>query len=148
MKKSQKKAVAVGAGLAALAATAAGVYFMTGKNAKNRKKVAAWAGKMQKDVVKELRKVEKASRANYHKVVDAVAKNYKGMKNVSTAELAAAAAELKSHWSTIQDDLKSAAKTVRRVVPKAAKSAARKVSVKKAGAAKSAAPKRKTASRK
>ena len=131
MKKSQKKAVAVGAGIAALAAAAAGVYFMTGKNAKNRKKVAAWAGKMQKDVVRELNKVQKASRDNYHKIVDQVAKNYKGLKSVSPAELAAVAAQMKGHWASIQNEMKSAAKTVRRVVPKAAKSKARKVAVKR-----------------
>ena len=131
MKKSQKKAVAVGAGIAALAAAAAGVYFMTGKNAKNRKKVSAWAGKMQKDVVRELNKAQKASRDNYHKIVDQVAKNYKGLKNVSPAELALVAAQMKGHWASIQSEMKDAAKTVRRVVPKAVKSKARKIAVKR-----------------
>ncbi len=80
MKKSQKQAIAIGAGVAALAAAATGVYFMTGKNAKNRKKVAKWMGDMQKDVVQELNKAGKASQAVYNKTVDTVAKNYAGLK--------------------------------------------------------------------
>lgn len=123
MKKTQKQAVAVGAGLAAVAAAAAGVYFLTGKNAKNRKKLAKWASDMRSDVVRELNKAGKHTKASYHKVVDTVAKNYKGIKNVSTAELAEAASELKSHWDTISKEVGSAAGVVRRALPvkKAAK---------------------------
>nr|MDQ3018641.1 hypothetical protein [bacterium] len=66
MKKSQKQALAVGAGLAGLAAAATGVYFMTGKHAKNRKKVSKWAEDMQKEVVNELGKAGKTSQAVYN----------------------------------------------------------------------------------
>lgn len=131
MKKSQKKAIAVGAGMAALAAAAAGVYMMTGKNAKNRKKVAAWAGNMQKDVLRELKKVKKGSQSAYNQAVDAVAKNYKAARKISAPELAAAAAELKGHWNTIRQELEGASRTVRRIKPKARKSKAKKVAVRK-----------------
>jgi len=129
MKKSSKQAIAVGAGVAALAAAAAGTYFFTGKNAKNRKKVAAWAGQMQKDVMRNIKKARSLSRANYHKIVDAAAKNYKSMRNVDARELAAAAAQMKQHWTAIQAEVQQAAKTVRKIKPKAAKSRARKVKV-------------------
>ncbi len=129
MKKTQKKALAVGAGLAAVAAAAAGVYMFTGKNAKNRKKVSKWVGDMQKDVVTELNKAGKATKATYSKVVDTVSKNYKGLKNVSTEELAMVAAELKNSWDHISEELGNASKTVKRVVPKAAKTIAKKVNV-------------------
>ncbi|QQS22697.1 hypothetical protein IPM19_03640 [bacterium] len=132
MKKSQKKAVAVGAGLAAVAAAAAGVYFLTGKNAKNRKKLAKWAGDMQNDVVRELNKAGKHTKASYHKVVDTVAKNYKGIKNVSTAELAEAAAELKGHWESISKEVGNAAKVVKKALPAKKAVKAVKATVKKA----------------
>ncbi len=141
MKKTQKQAMAIGGGIAALAAAAAGVYMMTGKNSKNRKKVTAWAGKMQKDVVKELHKVEKASKATYNQVVDTVAKNYKGLKQVSAPELALATAELKKSWDVIQAEMAGAAKVVRRVVPKAKKSVARAVKVNKKATPKKTAKK-------
>jgi hypothetical protein len=129
MKKSQKQALAVGAGLAAVAAAAAGVYMMTGKNAKNRKKVAKWVGNMQEDVVKELNKVGKASKATYNKVVDTAVKNYKGLKNINAEELALAAAELKGSWELIKNQMEEAGNSVRRVVPKSVRSIAKKVSV-------------------
>lgn len=118
MKKTQKQALAVGAGIAAIAAAAAGVYMMTGKNAKNRKKVATWVGNLQDDVVKELNNAGKVTKATYNKVVDSAAKNYKGLKNVSTSELASVASELKSSWDNISAELANASNSVSRVTPK------------------------------
>lgn len=148
MKKSQKQALAVGAGLAAIAAAATGVYMMTGKNAKNRKKVAKWVGDVQDDVVGQLNKAGKVTKQTYNKVVDTAVKNYKGMKNVSAAELALVASDLKSSWDAISQEVSTASATVRRAVPKAAKNVVKKVStgsVKKivTKAVKKAAPKKK-----
>ncbi len=142
MKKNQKRALEVGAGIAAVAAAAAGVYFMTGKNAKNRKKVAKWASNFQEDVILDLNKAGKATKATYNKIVDSAAKNYKGLKNVSATELAAMASELKSSWDTISAELSTASQSVRKAIPKVAKAAkatAKKTVAKKvAGKAKKA----------
>ncbi len=132
MKKTQKQAIAVGAGLAAVAAAAAGVYFFTGKNAKNRKKVSKWAGDMQNDIVKELNKAGKHTKASYQEIVDKVAKNYKGLKSVSTAELADIAQELKGHWDTISSEVSKASNVVKKTVKKAAAKSPIKKVVKKA----------------
>lgn len=132
MKKTQKQAIAVGAGLAAVAAAAAGVYMLTGKNAKNRKKLAKWATDMQKDVIKELNKAGKHTKASYQKVVDNVAKNYKGLKNVSATELAQVAAELKTHWDTISSEVSKASTVVKKAAKKVAKKVPAKKVVKKA----------------
>lgn len=132
MKKTQRQAIAVGAGLAAVAAAAAGVYLFTGKNAKNRKKVAKWASDMQHDVVKELNKAGKHTKASYQQIVDKVAKNYKGLKNVSATELAQMAAELKSHWDTISTEVGKASVAVKKVVKKSVAKTAAKKATKKA----------------
>lgn len=118
MKKRQKQALAVGAGVAALAAAAAGVYMLTGKNAKNRKKLAKWAGDMQKDVVKELKSVNRATQTAYNQAVDTVAKNYKTLRKVGAADLAVAASELKKNWKNIQREMDQARKTVKKLAPK------------------------------
>ena len=146
MKKAQKQALAVGAGVAAIAAAAAGVYMMTGKNAKNRKKVAKWANDLQEDVILDLNKAGKATKATYNKIVDAAAANYKGLRNVSSADLTAMAGELKSSWDKISAELETASKSVRRVVPKVAKRAAKQVkrAVKKTVKKVSAKPTKKT----
>lgn len=132
MKKSQKQMLAAGAGLAAVAAAAAGVYFFTGKNAKNRKKVGKWAVDMKNDVVKELGKGGKFTKATYNKVVDGVAKNYQSMKDISADELTGLAAELKQHWDTISAEVGNVANTVKRVVPTSVKSVSKKIAVKSA----------------
>jgi HPt (histidine-containing phosphotransfer) domain-containing protein len=134
MKKTQKRVIAAGAGLAAVAAAAAGVYLLTGKNAKNRKKLAKWAGDMQNDVVKELNKAGKHTKANYQQIVDKVAKNYKNLKNVSAPELAQVASELKSHWDIISNEVGKASAVVKQVVPTAKKTVKKtaKKAVKKA----------------
>lgn len=131
MKKSQKKALVVGTGIATLATIATGVYLLTGKNAKNRQKLAKWAKDMQKDVVSELGQVQKASKANYHKIIDSVSKNYKNLKNVSTSDLAELTADLKSSWDHISSELQKAGSNVKKVLPKASvKKTAKKVPVK------------------
>lgn len=154
MKKKTNQALAVGAGVAALGAAAAGAYMLTGKNAKNRKKVSKWVGNMQDDVVKELEKAGKLSKDTYHKAIDTAAKSYKGLKDVNATELALVATELKSSWDNISTGLNMASDTVKRVVPKVAqqvrsampaKKAAKKSSAKKATAktsAKKVAPKK------
>lgn len=129
MKKSQKQALAVGAGLAAVAATAAGVYMLTGKNAKNRKKVAKWVGDMQKEVVRELDKAGNVTKTTYNKIIDTVARNYEGLKNVNTSDLIVAAGQLKSSWDTIKAEMGDASTAVRRVVPKSVRSVTKKVKV-------------------
>lgn len=129
MKKTQKRALAVGAGVAAIAAAAVGTYFLTGKHAKNRKKLAKWAGQMQADVAKEVSKASKVTRANYNKVVDQVAKNYKGIKSVSAPELNALVSDLKKHWDVINSEVSAASASVKKIVPKAVKSVAKKVKV-------------------
>ncbi|HMQ01919.1 MAG TPA: hypothetical protein PKD79_02515 [Candidatus Doudnabacteria bacterium] len=126
---SSAKAVAVGAGVAAVAAAATAAYFLTGKHAGNRKKLAKWAKDMQTEVAKELKKTGRATKANYNKAVDQVAKNYKRLKKASAPELAELSAELKSHWDIINREVVAAAKGVKRVIPKATKSVSRKVKV-------------------
>ncbi len=132
MKKAQKKAVAIGAGVAALAAAAVGTYLLTGKRgAKNRKKISAFADKAKKEIAQELKKTEQVTKKVYDQTVDAVAKKYKAVKNIDAGELAALSSELKSYWN----DMSATAKTAAKRVTKA-------VSPKKSPAKKKAAPKK------
>lgn len=128
-KSTTKKVTAVGAGLTAIAATAAAVYLFTGKNAKNRKKMARWAKDLQSDVVKELNKTGKATKASYNKLVDQTAKNYSGLKNISGKEVVELATELKGHWDMISQELSTAGKKITKVIPTQTKSVAKKVKV-------------------
>lgn len=115
MNKSQKKTAAVvGASIAALgAATAASVYFFGGKGgAKNRAKVSKWADKAKKEIMEEIKAMENVTKTSYNSAVDAVTKQYRGLKNVDPAELQNLAKELKGHWDSISGQLVAASKKV------------------------------------
>lgn len=136
MNKSQKNtAAAVGGGLAALAAAAAGVYFFAGKQGeKHRKTAAKWAKNAKDDLMKELKSLEKVTKANYNKAVDTVTKQYKGLKDVDPKELQALALELKNHWDSIALEIEAAGNKV-------AAKATKAVGIKKAPAKKAPAKK-------
>ena len=91
------KAIAIGAGVAALAA---GGYFFFGPNGKkNRKVTRAWMIKMKGDIVEKLESMKDVTEDAYHKVVDSVAKVYTdigGKKEVDDLSK-----ELKKHWKSI-----------------------------------------------
>lgn len=132
MKKAQKQVAAIGAGVAALAAAAAGTYFFAGKGgAKNRKKVAAWTHKAKREVMQEMHKMEKVSEKAYHKTVDMVMDNYKNVKNIDKQELAAIAGELKNHWKAIASEVKQVQSKIKKALP-AKKAAPKKSPAKKA----------------
>ena len=112
MNKKQKKLVievgAAGLGLAALAAAAAGTYFLYGsKNAsKNRKKIKGWMLKAKGEVLQEMEHMKDMSESRYHDTIDAMSERYKMLKHVDKKELNHLVKELKSHWKHIKKDLK------------------------------------------
>jgi len=100
MKKVKKgisvgKAVAIGAGVAAVGA---GAYLLLGPKGKaNQKKVGAWMADMKKEVGKEIKKAKNATAPVYHKVVDTVAKTYSKKYKDYSKEIAAFAKTLKTN---------------------------------------------------
>ncbi len=141
MKKSQKQAVAIGAGVAALAAAAAGTYLLTGKRgAKNRKKISKFADQARKEIAKELKKAESVTRKTYEQTVDTVAKRYKA---IDKAELAAVTSELKSYWDDMVATASAARKQVNKVIG-TKRAAPKKAPAKKKAVAKKASAKKKS----
>lgn len=103
-KMSTGKKVGLGVGIVAAGALAAAAgYYLSGKDgAKNRKKVKTLAVKVYSDVTKEARKLKKVSKADYHKLVDAVTKKYGALRSIDKKELKAVAGDLKKHWKNIE----------------------------------------------
>ncbi len=107
MKKENKKSnigkgIAIGAGLAALAA--AGYFFLGPNGKKNRKMTRGWMIKMKGEVVEKLESMKDISEEAYNKTVDAVAKAYTATGGKE--EVAKLAKELKSHWKSISKKIK------------------------------------------
>jgi hypothetical protein len=112
MKKTAAEKVAVGAGVAALVAAAAGTYFFYGsKDAKkNRATAKAWSHKAKNEVIKELKKASATTEKSYHATVKDVAARYQKLQKLDPKEVAVFVSELKSHWKNISKELKSGAK--------------------------------------
>lgn len=125
MKKTSKKvsnagktAIKIGAGLvAAGAAAAAGYYFYGSKGAKKHRKIAAkWAADMQKEVVREAKKLEKMTPGQYAALVDRIAKTYQSVRSIQPADVKRAANELKENLAAVQKETK---RTVRKGITRA-----------------------------
>ena len=101
-----KVAAEVGAGLAAAGAVAAaGYYFYGSKDAKKHRKVAAkWATGMQKEVLKQAKKLPKVDAKSVSATVDAVVATYQGARSVNRDDLMRAAKELKANWKAVRDE--------------------------------------------
>jgi hypothetical protein len=127
MKKNvQTQAVAVGAGLAALAAAAAGAYFLYGSKdaAKKRKQIKSWMLKMKAEVLEKLEKMKDLDEAAYMELVQTVSKKYEALKNVDPIEVATVTKELTGQWKALKSAMNPTPK--KKVAKKAAKKVASK----------------------
>jgi len=103
--------VAVGAGIAALAAFAAAGYFLYGKDgAKNRKKVRGWMLKAKGEVLEGVEKLKDVTEEEYAIIIDKVGAKYKAVKNIDPAEVDAMMRELRGHWKSIKKSISPAPK--------------------------------------
>lgn len=106
------KAIAIGAGVAAIAA--AGYFFLGPDGKKNRKLAKGWMIKMKGEVVSRMEKAKDVSEETYEKMVDQVAKTY--VSTGGKAEVEKLAKELKSHWKSISGEGKKVKKAVKKMV--------------------------------
>ena len=108
--KDRKSSHGVGKvlGIAALAAAAAGTYYLFGsdKSARNRRHVKSWMLKMKADVMDEVENIKDLTEDAYDKVIDQISEKYATAKNIDKDELAALAKRMKSHWKEIREDIK------------------------------------------
>lgn len=102
----------VGLGLAAIAAAAAGAYFLYGKaGPKQKKKIKGWMLRMKGEVMDGLESLRDMSGDAYEKMVDKISRKYQSAKNIDKDEVAALAKELKGYWKNISKHVTQAVKT-------------------------------------
>ena len=100
------KKIIVGAGLVAGAALAAYLLTSPKDREKAAQKVKSWMNDMKKDIAERVKNVQGLTEEKYSQIVDDVKAKYEALKDVSSAELASFADELKSHWKNISDAAK------------------------------------------
>ena len=104
--------VAIGAGVAALAAAVAGTYFLFGtkKGAKTRKQIKGWSLKAKGEVLEKMEALQDINEKTYHKIVDEVKAGYKKIKSIDAKDVEAFGKEMKAHWKGIGMEVKKRAK--------------------------------------
>lgn len=111
-------------GLAAMAAAAAGVYFLYGSKdaTKKRKAVKSWSLKMKAEVLEKIEKLKEIDQKVYQDIIDTASKKYESLKGVDVTDVAAVSKELSSHWKAIKNTIAPAPKKVaKKTVKKATK---------------------------
>lgn len=116
MKKNKKmsgtKKVAIGAGVATLAA---GAHYLFGPKAKvHQKQAKALVGKIKKEVVEEIKKAKTKTAPVYHKVVDTISANYAKQYKIHENDIKALSKKLKSEWEGISKKVTKTAKDLKK----------------------------------
>lgn len=108
-KKKDNHEVAIGLGVTALAAAAAGAYFLYGskKGPARRKALKSWTVKMKGEVMEEIENAKELTQDTYHDVIDKVSKKYEALQNIDQDELKETVKRLKGHWKDIKKEIKA-----------------------------------------
>lgn len=129
MKKATKQTL--GAAAATGAALAGAYYLLYGSKdaAKNRKKVAAWAAKAEKEIVAQAKKVKAAAMSDkaVQSIIAEVARRYETTKNLDPKDVRAFTASMQKSWkdarksftATVKKKAAAAKKTVKKTAKKA-----------------------------
>lgn len=111
-KESEVHKIALGVGIAAAVAAAAGAYFLYGsaKGPARRKAIKTWMIKMKAEVMEEVENMQELSEDLYHSAIDKVSKKYAEMKGIDVKELETTVKQLKGHWKDIKKEAEKAIK--------------------------------------
>lgn len=107
--KSSLAPVAVGAGIAALTAAAAGTYFLYGSKhaARHRRLVKAWSLKARGEILERLEQLSEINETAYNKAIKEVSAQYKTLHRLNPKDVAEFVGELKGHWQDIAREIKT-----------------------------------------
>lgn len=94
-----KKALLIGAGMAAL--TAAGIYFFGAHGKKHRKELRGWMIKMKGEIIERMENAKEMTEDAYHKIIDSVTSQYRKHGKIAEEDLKVFADELKKQWKGI-----------------------------------------------
>lgn len=111
-KVSAGKVMAIGAGVATLAA---GAYYFLGPNGKkNQQKAKVWMTKMEKEAKNKLGKIKDITKPIYDKTVDSLVENYSKQYKEHAPEIKSFAKHLKSSWKNVEKQAKPVIKKAKK----------------------------------
>jgi hypothetical protein len=106
---ARRKAIEIGAGVTTgIAAALVGGYLLYKGTGPQRKKAKAWVEKARAEAARDVKKLNRVGEIEYKRIVDKAMRHYGSLAKVNTAELAAAARDLKDDWNRIRTEVKRA----------------------------------------
>jgi len=101
---------AIGLGVAAMAAAAAGAYYLYGstESKAHRRAVKSWMFKAKAEIMDEIENMKEVNESAYKQAVAKVAKKYKDVKGMDRQELAELANRLQGYWKDIKREIEKA----------------------------------------
>ena len=87
---------------------------------KKVKSIKGWVVKAKGEVLEKVEKLKDINEQVYHSVVDTVMSKYAKLSNIDTTEVEQLAKELKTHWKSIQKELKQGGALIGSTVKKVA----------------------------
>ncbi len=110
--KKQMNGKAIGMTIGAMAAAAAGAYYLYGsdKATAHRKKLKSWMLRAKAEVMDEIENLKELNEEAYAKAVEKVMSKYKQIKGMDPEELIALGKRMHGHWNDIKKDLEKTAK--------------------------------------
>ncbi len=104
MKKQNNNNLAIELGVAAVAAAAAGAYYLYGsaKGPARRKALKGWMVRMKGEIMEEMESMKEVSEELYNATIDKISEKYAQLQNIDPEELTATVKRLKSHWKDIK----------------------------------------------
>ncbi|HVN26811.1 MAG TPA: hypothetical protein VMT99_04165 [Candidatus Paceibacterota bacterium] len=128
MKKSNRQAAEIGAGVVTAAAlAAAAAYWVSQKTTKTqRAKAKAWLMKAKKEIAKNASSARSFGQGEYQRIVDRAIEKYGSLEDMSVRDMKNAARDLKAEWSRIKGHAEKAAKRSGMRKPARSKAASKK----------------------
>lgn len=90
---------------AGIAATAAGVYLLTGERGEhNRERIKNWLAQAREDISDQVGKLKNVNADTVKNIVDSVLRHYPGIRNRDSVEIAQLGKDLKGYWNEMTED--------------------------------------------
>jgi galactokinase len=128
MKKATKQTLGAAAATGAALAGAYYLFYGSKDAAKNRKQVAAWAAKAEKEIVAQAKKLKGAAMSDkaVQSIISEVARRYEATKNLDPKDVKAFTATMQKSWKTARKSFASTLKEKAAAAKKTAKKTAKK----------------------
>jgi len=129
-KKTVRRAVKIGAGIAGIAGTLAGAYLLFEHTKPQQKKAKVWVMKARKSAAVEAKKLSRVGEKEYHRIVEKSLRHYGAVQKVGAPEIASAVRDAKAEWKHLQAIARKQVKVSRPAKKVAKKKPARKAAKK------------------